>query len=166
MRILAVLAFSILYLSANVEATVEITEARIAGESDAKNLDKWKFKRFTVGFCGSATPIVLLSALVVGDAAWDISYKYNNFDPTVCCVLYGIGTLLPIGEALIRAPKPPAQRLLGKSPEWVNAYTKAYQASMKKRNMDATLMGCLTGAAVSAPVLYLIMVATTGVKGD
>ena len=73
MRILAVLAFSILYLSANVEATVEITEARIAGESDAKNLDKWKFKRFTVGFCGSATPIVLLSALVVGDAAWDIS---------------------------------------------------------------------------------------------
>ena len=166
MRILAVLAFSILYLSVNVEATVEITEARIAGESDAKNLDKWKFKRFTVGFCGSATPIVLLSALVVGDAAWDISYKYNNFDPTVCCVLYGIGALLPIGEALIRAPKPPAQRLLGKSPEWVNAYTKAYQASMKKRNMDATLMGCLTGAAVSAPVLYLIMVATTGVKGD
>ena len=38
MRILAVLAFSILYLSANVAATVEITEARLAGESDAKNL--------------------------------------------------------------------------------------------------------------------------------
>ena len=165
MRILAVLAFSILYLSANVEATVEITEARIAGESDAKNLDKWKFKRFTVGFCGSATPIMLLSALGVGEAAWGISCNYNP-DPTVCCVLYGIGALLPFGEALIRAPKPPAQRLLGKSPEWVNAYTKAYQASMKKRNMDATWMGCLTGAAVSAPVLYLIMVATTGVKGD
>ena len=161
MRILAVLAFSILYLSANVEATVEITEARIAGESDAKNLDKWKFKRFTVGFCGSATPIMLLSALAVGEAAWDY-----NIDPTVCCVLYGIGALLPIGEVLIHAPKPPAQRLLGKSPEWVNAYTKAYQASMKKRNMDATLIGCLTGTAVSAPVLYLIIVATTGSRAE
>ena len=131
MRILAVLAFSILYLSTSVEATVEITEARLAGESDAKNLDKWKFKRFAVGFCGSATPILLLSALAAGDAAWDISYNYN-LDPTFCCLLYGIGTLLPIGEALIHAPKTPAQQLLGKSPEWVNAYTKAYQASMKK----------------------------------
>ena len=74
MRILAVLAFSILYLSTSVEATVEITEARLAGESDAKNLDKWKFKRFAVSFCGSATPILLLSALAAGDAAWDISY--------------------------------------------------------------------------------------------
>ena len=69
MRILAVLAFSILYLSANVEATVEITEARLAGESDAKNLNKWKFKRFAVGFCGSATPIALLSAVWIGDPA-------------------------------------------------------------------------------------------------
>ena len=165
MRILAVLAFSVLYLSANVEATVEITEARIAGESDAKNLDKWKFKRFTVAFCASATPIMLLSALGVGETAWGISCNYNP-DLTVCCVLYGIGALLPFGEALIRAPKPPAQRLLGKSPEWVNAYTKAYQASMKKRNMDAALIGCLTGVAVSAPVLYLIVVATTGSKGE
>ena len=44
MRILAVLAFSILYLSTSVEATVEITEARLAGESDAKNLDKWEIQ--------------------------------------------------------------------------------------------------------------------------
>ena len=164
MRILAVLAFSILYLSTSVEATVEITEARLAGESDAKNLDKWKFKRFAVGFCGSATPILLLSALAVGDAAWDISYNYN-LDPTFCCLLYGIGPLLPIGEALIHAPKTPAQQLLGKSPEWVNAYTKAYQASMKKRNLDATLIGCLTGTVVSAPVL-LILGGMSGNKVD
>ena len=78
---------SILYLSTSIEATVEITEARLAGESDAKNLDKWKFKRFAVGFCGSATPILLLSALAVGDAAWDISYNYN-LDPTFCCLLF------------------------------------------------------------------------------
>ena len=68
----------------------------------------------------------------------DISYNYN-LDPTFCCLLYGIGTLLPIGEALIHAPKTPAQQLLGKSPEWVNAYTKAYQASMKKRNLGCNI---------------------------
>ena len=78
MKKIAVLVVSILFYASVVPIvaeTPEMKEARIAGESDAKNLDKWKFKRFAVGFCGSATPILLLSALVVGDAAWDISYN-------------------------------------------------------------------------------------------
>ena len=160
MRILAVLAFSILYLIANVAATVEITEARLAGESDAKNLDKWKFKRFAVGVCGSATPIVLLSTLLVGDAIWDTSYADNL--GAFPCVLYGLGTLLPIGDAIIHAPAPPAQRLLGKSPDWVNAYTKAYQKTIKRYNAKATFDGWLTGTAISACLSYLIVIPAMG----
>ena len=156
MRILAVLAFSILYLSANVAATVEITEARLAGESDAKNLDKWKFKRFAAGFCGGATPMVLLSTLLVSDAIWDTSYVANL--GVFPCVLSGLGTLLPIGVAIIHAPAPSAQRLLGKSPDWVNAYTKAYQKSIKRYNAEATFGGCLLGTTISGCLLFVIVI--------
>ena len=164
MRILAVLAFSILYLSANVAATVEITEARLAGESDAKNLGKWKFKRFAVGFCGSATPIVLLSAVLLGDAIWDTSYADSLM--AYSCVLYGIGGLLTIGAALTHAPEPPAQRLLGKSPDWVNAYTEAYQKSIKRYNAIATFEGCVAGTVIPVIVLYPIVVSAAGSTPD
>ena len=152
--------FPILYLIANVAATVEMTEARLAGESDAKNLGKWKFKRFAVGFCGSATPIVLLSAVLLGDADWDITYGDSLM--AYSCVLYGIGGLLTIGAALTHAPEPPAQRLLGKSPDWVNAYTEAYQKSIKRYNAIATFEGCVAGTFIPVIVLYPIVVSAAG----
>ena len=159
MRILAVLAFSILYLSANVAATVEMTEARLAGESDAKNPDNWNFRRFAAGCFVTATPMVILSALLVGDVYFDTSYS-DNLDPGYLvypCILSGIGGLLTIGDALTHAPAPPVQRLLGKSPDWVNAYTEAYQKSIKRYNAKITVEGFLTGTAISACMFYSIV---------
>ena len=160
MRILAVLAFSILYLSANVAATVEITEARLADESDAKNPDNWKFRWFAAGCCVTATPMLILSTLLLGDTYLDTSYS-DNFDAGYLiypCMLSGIGGLLTIGDTLTHAPAPPVQRLLGKSPDWVNAYTEAYQKSIKRYNAKATFDGSLTGTAISACMFYVIVV--------
>ena len=124
MRIIAVLVVSILFF-ASVDAignTLQIKEARIAGENDAKGF-KWKW--FAAGYMTTNASII---AIVL--AAWANENLLNNtfdtFNHDACLLaIYGAYTLAPTAIAILHAATPPADRLLGKSPDWVNAYTKA-----------------------------------------
>ena len=58
--------------------------------------------------------------------------------------------------AIIHAATPPADRFLGKSPDWVNAYTKAYQKNMRRYRAESTVTGCVMGGAVLATTLYVL----------
>lgn len=143
-----------------VASTSEIAEARIAGENDAKSFN-WKW--FTAGYLTiNASPILFLSAIWFIEE-FDLYYRtFDNIAPGCCAVTYGISALTPTAFALIHSPVPPAAHLLGKSPDWVNAYTQAYQKGMKRYRAEASTAGCFVGTATLGATVYLILAATSG----
>ena len=155
MRKIAVFVACILFYASVapiVASTSEITEARIAGENDAKGF-YWQW--FSAGYLSThASSILLLSAV------W---FKEFNLDGTIddihlshCVAAYGILALTPTALALIDSPVPPADRLLGKSPDWVNAYTQAYQKGMKRYRAESSVAGCFAGTVTFAGTVALI----------
>ncbi len=67
--------------------------------------------------------------------------------------ILGIAGNLPlgaiaIGGAYVYQPAPPADRLLGKSAEYVTIYTDTYQAKARSLRLSAAAKGALGGAAV------------------
>ena len=67
-------------------------------------------------------------------------------------ILYVAGPCLfgavAVGGAYVYQPVPPADRLLGKSAEYVNFYTDAYKARMRRLQVVAATKGALGGSAV------------------
>ena len=53
-----------------------------------------------------------------------------------------------MGGAYVYQPVPPAERLLGKSVEYVNFYTEAYKARIRRLQLVAATKGAAGGAAV------------------
>ena len=53
-----------------------------------------------------------------------------------------------IGGAYVYQPAPPAERLLGKSAEYVTIYTDTYKAKARNLRLSAAAKGALGGAAV------------------
>ena len=163
MKIITVLMVGILCFT-SVDAignTREIQEARIAGENDAKGFN-WKW--FAVSY-------MTTNAAVVGAmlAAWANANLLTNALDTLnheACLwsICGIYALAPTAVAIIHTPTPPAERLLGKSPDWVNAYTKAYQKNMRGYRVASTMAGSCIGGAVLATTVYIIL--PLGFTGD
>ena len=155
MRKIAVLAICILLYASVVPIvaeTPEIAEARIAGENDANGFN-WQW--FAAAYVlSNASPCILIPGIWVSD-------KFHLYDGTIdtifsCCLAtYGISALVPITVARLHSPSPPADRLLGKSPEWANAYTKAYQKGMKRYRTDASVVGCIAGTGAMVATLFL-----------
>ena len=58
-----------------------------------------------------------------------------------------LGTVAVAG-AYVYQPVPPADRLLGKSAEYVNFYTDAYKVRMQRLQLVAATKGALGGSAV------------------
>jgi hypothetical protein len=71
------------------------------------------------------------------------------------CGLGVVGILI----AYIVEPTPPVARIMGKSPDYVMAYSNAYKSAGKSNQAKHALYGCLVGTAVFVAV-YLIAVAT------
>ena len=64
------------------------------------------------------------------------------------CILIGVGAY--------EAPQPPAARLVGKSPEYVEAYTQAYKQKVENLRLSAAVPGCLT-TVFSAGILIILL---------
>ncbi len=55
---------------------------------------------------------------------------------------------IAIGGAYVYQPVPPADRLLGKSAEYITIYTDTYKAKTRNLRLSAAAKGALGGAAV------------------
>ena len=62
--------------------------------------------------------------------------------------------LLGVGAAYVIVPSPPASRLLGKSNEYIAAYTDMYKDSARGVQVKNALIGC--GANAACGVLYYV----------
>ena len=80
----------------------------------------------------------------------------------MCCTAgIGAGMLLPTGYAIFHSPTLPAEAFLGKSPDYIAAYTSAYtsvdtlvdrrQARAQRAAFSA--MGCLAGISFGTLIL-------------
>ena len=65
-----------------------------------------------------------------------------------------LGNVVGLIVAYAVEPSPPAQRLLGKSPEYVAFYTDAYSQRAQKRQVNSALLGCVANTV--AQTVFII----------
>lgn len=66
------------------------------------------------------------------------------------------GFFAPI-YAYVALPEIPVGALLGKSPEYVDAYTLVYQENARRRRLQASVIGCAIASAASSVAYYLFV---------
>ena len=59
--------------------------------------------------------------------------------------------------AYLALPEVPVGALLGKSPEYVDAYTLVYQQNVRRRRLQASVIGCAIGSAVGTLTSYMVV---------
>ena len=69
------------------------------------------------------------------------------------CVLASVGSCLLGSAGVIGAtaykPTPSPARLMGKSPQYITTYTKAYQTKAKRLQLRSAAIGCLGGTVIN-----------------
>lgn len=99
-----------------------------------------------------ARPALGLDARAQGEA--DAESEVNKM------AWVGIGFLLGLVGVIIAyavTPTPPQARLIGKSPEYVTAYTQAFQSKAKSIQGTQSVVGCLVGTALSIGCWLVIL---------
>ena len=151
----ALLIFSIPFMTASVEAE----DAKNDAQKDVNNIKELKW--FAASCLGSTLPFI--GALVLNNVATDYNSQHNitsclSDDDlyTICCSLYGVGAFLPTVYALFHSPVPPADRLLGKSPDYISAYTDAYRRDVKLRRVALSAVGCIAGTPIGIGIISIL----------
>ena len=155
MKKITVLLICVLFYASVIQivaSTDEITEARISGENDAQGF-QWKY--FAASYMTTNASVIAIM-LTYWTNEKLLHNSLNNIQPACCYTIYGAYVLTPTAVAIIDSPTPPADRLLGKSPEWVNAYTKAYKSVTRRHRTGATLIGCIAGGVVLAATVTFL----------
>ncbi len=70
--------------------------------------------------------------------------------------------LLGVGAAYLIEPSPRSSRLLGKSPEYVAAYTDCYKDAGRRIQTNAAIKGCVIGVLVQAAMYGCCVLAGLG----
>ena len=102
----------------------------------------------------SCTAYVCLSAQV--DVFSSIDGESSSVDASLYLLASGCGLALfslPIAYAILNTPSPPPERLLGKSPEYVKAYTSVYVRSAKRRRNISITAGYAVFALIGVAIM-------------
>ena len=67
---------------------------------------------------------------------------------------FACGCFAPL-YAYITTPQVPVGTLLGKTPTYVSTYTQVYQENAKRQRIQAAVIGCAIGSAVSTAYYYI-----------
>ncbi len=90
-------------------------------------------------------------AQAIADAKRDVQEPYGWLAGTFCasaalgCLIGGVIAI----TAQVIPPTPPVNRLIGKTPAYVDAYTDTYKKEVRIKRLIHTSAGCLGGTAVS-----------------
>lgn len=132
-----VLVISMPFISFAQENSPE-AQAKMAAERDAEtdtNKLLWAGVGCAVPFCG----------LLGGIAGLYVSgFPFNEGPAYTVCVGTAAGCLVPISPILSQ-PIPPPERLLGKSPEYVDFYTNTYETETRRLRIKSASRGGIIG---------------------
>ena len=129
-------------------------EAKVAAERDASN-DINRLSWFNAGVgtfaAGCLGGIVGMLGMLVGDSI----ASRDSSDAVIVggCVGCAVGLILPIRAIYKYQSPPPSERLIGKSPEYVEFYTHVYMAKSRSLRIKWAAVGAAVGPA--SPVLIL-----------
>jgi hypothetical protein len=109
-------------------------------------------------------PATVLASETEGTAAEGaIAGQVDGRANTSSILWFGAGCLfelLGVAAAYLMTPNPPAMRLLGKSPEYVAAYTDAYGTSAKNVQTNNAWLGCILSSLAGAGFYVLAALAS------
>ena len=136
--------------------------AKIDAERDA-NKDLKKSTVVAVG-CGSCVTATLgayiglkLGQTLPQTGGGGFFYGPSDQEGIGCCIGGTVCFLLPNIFAYNHLQKPPPERLLGKSPEYIEFYTVAYKKSIQKKWLNAAKLGCgSTGDVISGNIYNFV----------
>lgn len=141
--LLLTLLMVVLLFSSPLVTLAQQISAEDQAKQDAEN-DVNKSAWFTAGCIGCA-------------AGWTIIILGDETEDPLPRLLAGLGTIvpvLPIVYAASASPDPPAERLLGKSPEYLNVYVDSYVKEAKRQQVIFSAVGCGAGS-IAAPIILL-----------
>jgi len=117
-----------------------------------------------MSFVVFATPILAQQGeITAGRMAGEQAARANT-NGMLWMAIGCVGSWVGVAAAYIYEPSPPATPLLGKSPEYVAAYTDAYKATAKNVQTGKVWTGCIISAVlytVSYVLLFAAAAATT-----
>ena len=141
-RSLLALLMVLLFLSSSLGTLAQQISAEVQAKQDAKS-DVNKSAWFTAGCIGCASGWVIL---VLSDETEDPIRR-----SLVCLGM--MVPLLPIVYAASASSVPPTERLLGKSPEYINVYVDSYPKEVKRQRVIFSVVGCGAGTILGAIIL-------------
>ena len=134
----------------------DVNALRLKAGSDAKrNADKVMTVLTPFGMGIGSAFAGAMSGLMTGCIA---NQMYPDMPEAVGCALVTVGAS-PFFLALVNhyntPPHPPIERLIGKCPEYVTAYTAAYSKRMRSRQRIAAAAGAVAGCGFMVGWLYI-----------
>ena len=67
------------------------------------------------------------------------------------CLLGSVGVI----GAYAYQPVPPPERFIGKSPQYVQSYTRAYKAKVRRLQIKSAAIGCIGGTIINGTLLRI-----------
>ena len=122
-------------------------EALAAAEQDASR-DVNKLLWFSAGF-GS---VVIIGPL--GAYAGDVIGRAVNGSVIMGLAGFVVGATSPLILIDNYDPNPPSERLVGKSPEYIDYYTKTYKSKTKSIRKRSATVGCLFGGCLLGFIVW------------
>ena len=123
--------------------------AKVAAEQDVSS-DTNKIFWFGAGFAAFAIgcPIGGCVGCGVGSIV-DPSHFFDSTGQGIGCMAgLTVGVLIPIIRIYNHLPHPPPERLIGKSPEYVEFYTDTYKAKTRSLRTKLAAAGAATGCGL------------------
>ena len=139
--LLALLMVGLLLSSPLVTLAQQIS-AEVQAKQDAKG-DVNKVKWFTVGYIGCASGGVIAVLNDETEAPIRVPLGVSGM----------IMPVLPIVYAASASSVPPTERLLGKSPAYLNVYVDNYAKELKRQRVIFSAAGCGAGTLSGAIIL-------------
>ncbi len=144
-----ILATLLATLPSPTEASISVSAIQDARDDAAADINKKLW--FMMGCGGGVFPFVMLTPLALGG----LSYIRSTPLDTYVIFVFGVGLLLPTGYAALDSPVPPADRFLGKTSDYIDAYTAAYRNQIKRMRVVQSAKGCLLGTCLSGGSLIV-----------
>ena len=145
---MAVLTFNIPFMTFAQQNTANLLAIADAKRDAEADVNKWLWGG--IGFIGvpGCAALGFIGGLLVGSQHSSGSYGLS-FSPEEAwggLIGSGIGCLLPFIPIYFYKSGPPPERLIGKSPEYVDTYTDAYKSKVRQLRIVSAGAGVLSVA--------------------
>ena len=132
-------------------AQLDTVQAQAEADANADMSDMAKTMLFTLGALGSTAGCLIgcVGGCLLGtrvDGGADVLFSPAEMGCAAgCAILLGAFAMPIIVDLYPHNPTPPPERLLGKSPEYVEAYTQIYTSKITSLRKRLVTTGSITG---------------------